>query len=170
MNLITDLINSPYMPVAFTFGALAMAVTALFIRLKASRRPITVKRIIIPPLGMTTGFGMFIVQETHIPILWGFIAFVCGWFLFSYPLIRTTKFESIGGEIYAERSRSFMLILVGLLAVRLLLHEVVYQYISVMQTGAVFFLLAYGMIIRWRLYMFKQYRSITGDISDRTMA
>ncbi|WP_232436776.1 CcdC family protein [Paenibacillus senegalimassiliensis] len=163
MNLITNLINSPYMPYAFTFGALAMAVTAMFIRLKASRRPITVKKIITPPLGMTTGFGMFIVPETHIPILWGLIAFVCGWFLFSYPLIRTTKFESINGEIYAERSRSFVLILIGLLIVRLLLHEVVYQYISVMQTGAVFFLLAYGMITRWRLFMFKQYRLITGD-------
>ncbi|MNP58943.1 hypothetical protein D3C76_1539030 [compost metagenome] len=110
---------------------------------------------------MTTGLMMFIVPETHIPILWGVIAFAFGWLLFSYPLIRTTKFEKIDGEIYAERSRSFILILIGLLVVRLLLHEAVEQYVSVMQTAALFFLLAYGMIIRWRLFMFKQYRAMT---------
>ncbi|GJM83816.1 cytochrome c biogenesis protein CcdC [Paenibacillus timonensis] len=155
------LMNPSYLQIAFTFGAMAMAVAVLFIRLKASRRPVTVKKIVIPPLGMTTGLMMFIVPETHIPILWGVIAFAFGWLLFSYPLIRTTKFEKIDGEIYAERSRSFILILIGLLVVRLLLHEAVEQYVSVMQTAALFFLLAYGMIIRWRLFMFKQYRAMT---------
>lgn len=157
------LMNPSYMQIVFTFGAMAMAVAVLFIRLKASRRPVSVKKIVIPPLGMTTGLIMFVVPETHIPILWGVIAFALGWLLFSYPLIRTTKFEQIDGEIYAERSRSFILILIGLLVVRLLLHEVVEQYVSVMQTGALFFLLAYGMIIRWRLFMFKQYRTMTED-------
>lgn len=155
------LMNPSYLQIAFTFGAMAMAVAVLFIRLKASRRPVTVKKIVIPPLGMTTGLMMFIVPETHIPVLWGVIAFAFGWLLFSYPLIRTTKFEKIDGEIYAERSRSFILILIGLLVVRLLLHEAVEQYVSVMQTAALFFLLAYGMIIRWRLFMFKQYRAMT---------
>ncbi|GIP49993.1 hypothetical protein D3C76_167220 [compost metagenome] len=158
------LMNPSYMQIFFTFGAMAMAVAVLFIRLKASRRPVTVKKIVIPPLGMTTGLIMFVVPETHIPFLWGVIAFAFGWLLFSYPLIRTTKFEKIDDEIYAERSRSFILILVGLLVVRLLLHEVVEQYVSVMQTGALFFLLAYGMIIRWRLFMFKQYRVMTENI------
>ncbi|WP_178019788.1 CcdC family protein [uncultured Paenibacillus sp.] len=157
------LMNPSYMQMAFTFGAMAMAVAVLFIRLKASRRPVTVKKIVIPPLGMTTGLMMFIVPETHIPILWGVVAFAFGWLLFSYPLIRTTKFEKIDGEIYAERSRSFILILIGLLVVRLLLHEAVEQYVSVMQTAALFFLLAYGMIIRWRLFMFKQYRAMTDN-------
>ncbi|MCK8487395.1 cytochrome c biogenesis protein CcdC [Paenibacillus sp. MBLB2552] len=157
------LMNPSYMQLVFTFGAMAMAVAVLFIRLKASRRPVSVKKIVIPPLGMTTGLIMFVVPETHIPILWGVIAFALGWLLFSYPLIRTTKFEQINSEIYAERSRSFILILIGLLVIRLLLHEVVEQYVSVMQTGALFFLLAYGMIIRWRLFMFKQYRAMTED-------
>ncbi|WP_068782884.1 CcdC family protein [Paenibacillus phocaensis] len=156
-----NLMNPSYLQIAFTFGAMAMAVAVLFIRLKASRKPVTVKKIVIPPLGMTTGFMMFIVPETHIPLLWGVIAFACGWLLFSYPLIRTTKFEKINGDIYAERSRSFILILIGLVVVRLLLHEAVEQFVSVMQTGALFFLLAYGMIIRWRLFMFKQYRAMT---------
>ncbi|WP_339301274.1 cytochrome c biogenesis protein CcdC [Paenibacillus sp. FSL K6-2441] len=161
-----NLMNPSYMQAAFTVGAMAMAVAVLFIRLKASRRPVTVKKIIIPPLGMATGLFMFVVPETHIPLLWGVIAFAFGWLLFSYPLIRTTKFENIGGEIYAERSRSFIFILIGLLVVRLLLHEAVEQYVSVMQTAALFFLLAYGMIIRWRLYMLKQYRAMTGNTAS----
>ncbi|MCM3701820.1 CcdC family protein [Paenibacillus macerans] len=154
-------INPSYLQIAFTFGALFMAVAVLFIRLKASRRPVTIQKIIIPPLGMTTGFMMFVVPETHIPVTWGIIAFALGWLLFSYPLIRTTKFEKVDGQVYAQRSRSFIFILIGLLAVRMLLHEAVEQYISVLQTGAVFFLLAYGMIIRWRLFMLKQYRAMT---------
>lgn len=115
---------------------------------------------------MTTGFMMFIVPETHIPVTWGIIAFALGWLLFSYPLIRTTKFEKVNGQVYAQRSRSFIFILIGLLAVRMLLHEAVEQYISVIQTGAVFFLLAYGMIVRWRLFMLKQYRAMTASLDN----
>ncbi|GIP58631.1 cytochrome c biogenesis protein CcdC [Paenibacillus sp. FSL W8-0186] len=153
-----------YMQVFVTVGAIVMAALALFIRLKASRRPVTVKKIIIPPLGMTTGFGMFIVPEFHIPILWGAVAFAVGWLFFSYPLNRSTQFELIDGEVYAKRTRGFAYILIGLLALRLVLHEVVEQYISVLQTGSVFFLLAYGMILRWRLFMLKEYRRITGQL------
>lgn len=43
-----NLMNPSYMQAAFTVGAMAMAVAVLFIRLKASRRPVTVKKIIIP--------------------------------------------------------------------------------------------------------------------------
>lgn len=152
-----------YMQVFVTVGAIVMAALALFIRLKASRRPVTVKKIIIPPLGMTTGFGMFIVPDFHIPVLWGATAFAVGWLFFSYPLNRSTQFELIDGEVYAKRTRGFAYILIGLLALRLVLHEVVEQYISVLQTGSVFFLLAYGMILRWRLFMLKEYRRITGQ-------
>ncbi|WP_055106700.1 CcdC family protein [Paenibacillus ihumii] len=159
-----NVIIPSYMQVFVTVGAIVMAVLALFIRLKASRRPVTIKKIIIPPLGMTTGFGMFIVPDMHIPVLWGVIAFAVGWLFFSYPLNRSTQFELIDGEVYAKRSRGFAYILIGLLALRLVLHEVVEQYISVLQTGSVFFLLAYGMILRWRLFMLKEYRRITGQL------
>jgi membrane protein CcdC involved in cytochrome C biogenesis len=32
---------------------------------------------------------------------------------------------------------------------------------TVEQTGALFFILAFGMILRWRMNMFFQYRSLT---------
>jgi len=157
-----NLLSPAYMHLVVTFGAVLMAVSVLIIRLKASRKPVTVKKIIIPPLGMTTGFAMFVVPEMRIPLSWAIIAFAVGWFVFSYPLNRTTRFEVIDGEVYAQRSPGFAYILIGLLVLRLALHEVVEQYISVLQTGSVFFILAYGMILRWRWFMLKKYREITG--------
>ncbi|MEF2966314.1 cytochrome c biogenesis protein CcdC [Paenibacillus sp. M1] len=155
-------INPLYIQIAVTGGAALIAGSMIFIRLRASRKPVTVKKIIIPPLGMTTGFAMFAAPEMRIPISWALIAFAVGWLLFSYPLIRTTHFEVTDGEVFAKRSPGFAYILIGLLILRLALHGVVEQYISVLQTGSVFFLLAYGMILRWRLFMLKEYRAITG--------
>ncbi|NMO96327.1 CcdC family protein [Paenibacillus lemnae] len=141
---------------------LVMALTAIFIRVKASHRPVTVRKIIIPPLGMTTGFLMFVVPEVRIPVLWGIISFLIGWFIFSYPLIRGTKFQLVDGQVFIQRSRGFVFILLGLLTVRLLLHGYIEQHISIPQTGALFFLLAYGMITHWRVSMYRQYVHITG--------
>ena len=103
---------------------------------------------------------MFVVPETHFPLWWALIAFLVGWFIFSYPLIRSTRFEKVNEEIFATRSRSFAFILLGLLAVRLILHEVIQQYVTIPQTGGLFFLLAFGMIVRWRVYMYKHYKEV----------
>lgn len=153
-------LSPAYLQIAATVGTLIMALLAIFIRWKASSRPVTVKKIIMPPVGMTTGFLMFVVPEVRIPWLWGIAAFAVGWLLFSYPLIRSTKFEVIEDQVFVQRSRSFIVVLLGLLAVRMLLHEFIEQYISVPQTGALFFLLAYGMILRWRLFMWKHYQTV----------
>ncbi|WP_106769113.1 CcdC family protein [Paenibacillus faecalis] len=154
-------LNSPIFKIVSTVGMLVMALAVIFIRMKTSHRPVTVKKIIIPPLGMTTGFIMFIEPQVHIPILWGVIAFLVGWFIFSYPLIRGTKFEKVNGQIFIQRSRSFIYILLGLLTVRLLLHGYIESYISIPQTASLFFLLAYGMITHWRFAMYRQYQQIT---------
>lgn len=153
-------ISPYYLQIGATVGMLVMALLAIFIRMKASHRPVTIRKIIIPPLGMSTGFFMFVVPETHVPLLWAFSALLVGWFIFSYPLIRSTRFERVGEEIFATRSRSFAFILLGLLAVRLVLHEVIQQYVSIPQTGGLFFLLAFGMIVRWRVYMYKHYKEV----------
>ncbi|MGM1046244.1 MAG: cytochrome c biogenesis protein CcdC [Bacillota bacterium] len=154
-------LNSPILKIGSTIGMLVMALAVIFIRMKASNRPVTIKKIIIPPLGMTTGFLMFVEQQVRIPILWGILAFLVGWFIFSYPLIRGTKFEKVDGQIFIQRSRSFVYILLGLLTVRLLLHGYIEEHISIPQTAALFFLLAYGMITHWRLSMYRQYHQIT---------
>ena len=161
-------ISPLYLQIGATVGMLVMALLAIFIRMKASHRPVTIRKILIPPLGMSTGFLMFVVPETHVPWLWALIALLVGWFIFSYPLIWSTKFERINGEIFATRSRSFVFILLGLLAVRLILHEVIQRYVTIPQTGGLFFLLAFGMIVRWRVYMYKHYQEvIASDAATR---
>lgn len=154
-------LNSPILQIGSTIGMLVMALAVIFIRMKASNRPVTIKKIVIPPLAMTTGFLMFVEPLARIPILWGLLSFLVGWFIFSYPLIRGTKFEKIEGQIFIQRSKGFVYILLGLLTVRLLLHSYIEEYISIPQTAALFFLLAYGMITHWRFSMYRQYKQIT---------
>nr|WP_229520935.1 cytochrome c biogenesis protein CcdC [Paenibacillus sp. GM2] len=158
-----DAISPFYMRIIATAVMILMAVSVIIVRLKASNRPVTIKKIIIPPLGMATGFAMFVEPQMRIPVLYGVIAFAAGWLLFSYPLIRTTHFEMKDGQVFAKRSSGFAFILIGLLVIRLALHEVIEQYVSILQTGSLFFILAFGMIVRWRLYMLKKYRAVTNQ-------
>jgi len=109
---------------------------------------------------MSTGFAMFVVPEVRFPLWWAAIAFLAGWFIFAYPLIRSTNFKRQKDEIYVERSKSFAFILLGLLIVRTLLHEFINSYVSVPQSGGLFFILAFGMILHWRFYMYKCYKSM----------
>lgn len=150
-------INPSLLHVGSTLGAVFMALMVIFIRLKASARPVTVRKIWIPPLGMSTGFAMFVVPEVRFPWWWAVLAFLVGWFIFAYPLMRSTRFEEREGQIYAQRSKSFAFILLGLLLIRTLLHEVINQYVSVPQSGGLFFILAFGMILHWRVFMYKHY-------------
>lgn len=150
-------INPSLLHIGSTLGAVFMALMVIVIRLKASSRPVTIRKIWIPPLGMSTGFAMFVVPEVRFPLWWAAIAFLTGWFIFAYPLMRSTIFEQRDGQIFAQRSKSFAFILLGLLLVRTLLHEFINQYVSVPQSGGLFFILAFGMIVHWRLFMYKRY-------------
>jgi membrane protein CcdC involved in cytochrome C biogenesis len=149
-----------------TVVTVLFALTVIFVRLKASSRPVTSKTIIIPPLGMATGALMFVYPPTHIPLLWGLIAFAVGWLIFAYPLIRTTKFEIRDTQVFVQRSAGFVVILLSLLVIRLTLHEFIQQYVTVPQTAGLFFLLAFGTITRWRMHMFKEYHIITAPKSE----
>lgn len=161
-------ISPLYLQIGTTLGTLILALMTIFIRLKASHRPVTIKKILIPPLGMSTGFLMFVVPAVRVPLLWALLAFLVGWFIFSYPLIRSTKFEVTGNQVFAQRSKSFIVILFVLLAVRMLLHQVIEKYVSLPQTGALFFLLAFGMIVRWRIFMLRQYRKCAPKTDTET--
>lgn len=153
-------INPSFLHIGSTVGALLMALMVIFIRLKASDRPVTIRKILIPPLGMSTGFFMFVVPEVRVSLWWALAAFLAGWFIFAYPLIKTTTFHEKEGLIYAQRSKSFILVLLGLLLVRTLLHEFIDRYISIPQSGGLFFILAFGMIVHWRVFMLRRYRSL----------
>jgi len=143
-----------------TLGTIIMALTFVVIRLRAAKKPTSAKKIILPPIAMSTGFLMFLYPPTRIPFSWGIIAFLAGAVFFSYPLIRTSQFHIIGDDIYLKRSKAFVFILLGLLLLRLGLHTYVEEHISIPQTGAVFFILAFGMILPWRVAMYLQYRRL----------
>lgn len=145
---------------AIVFSALA-GLSLIIVRIRAGKRPTTLKKIIIPPLGMATGFIMFAVPETHIPWLWGISAFGTGLLMFAFPLIVTTQMEKVESDIFVRRSKAFIVIMVVLFLLRLMLHRVAEQYMSIPQTGALFYLLAFGMIVPWRLAMVSDYFRLT---------
>ncbi len=60
-----------------------------------------------------------------------------------------------------QRSRAFLWILLGLFAVRLALRAYVERVVSPMQSGGLLFLLAFGMILRWRVGMLLEFRRLT---------
>lgn len=143
-----------------TIIAIVFALTVIFVRVKASNQPTNARKIIIPPLGMSTGFLMFVAPETHFPWLYALIALLCG-FILSYPLIVTSQmYRSENGHIYLKRSKSFIVILLVLLVIRVVLHSYVERYVSLVQTGAIFFVLAFGMLLPWRIGMYLRYRRL----------
>jgi membrane protein CcdC involved in cytochrome C biogenesis len=148
------------LPIASTVGMMIMACLIIFLRLRNTKKPVTVRKIIIPPLGMSSGFLMFLYAPMRFPVQWGFIDFFAGAIFFSIPLILTSKFEQIGNSIYLRRSKAFIVILLTILMVRLLLHGYVEQWVSILQTAAMFFVLAFGMLLPWRIAMYLQYSKL----------
>lgn len=129
-------------------------------RVRETTRPVTVKKIVIPPLGMSTGLFMFAYPPTRVPLSWALMAFVIGAAVLSYPLIKTSVLMRRGDTVFLQRSPAFLWILVGLVAVRLGARSYVEQHVDTLQTGSLFFLLAFGMIVRWRVGMFLEYRKL----------
>ncbi|MFC7440650.1 CcdC family protein [Laceyella putida] len=144
--------------------AFLMASTFFIMRLRASKKPTSAKKIIIPPLGMSTGFLMFLFPEFHIPAAWAILSFLVGALFFSLPLIKTSAFEIKEDQIYLKQSRAFLFILSGLFLVRLSLHNYIEHHISVFQTGSVFFILAFGMLLPWRIAMLMQYKKLEQEL------
>ncbi len=144
----------------FIFGSASVALMVILIRLRAAAKPVNVMKILMPTVGMSTGFGMFFAPFMRIPLTWALCAFAAGALFFSYPLIRTSRFQVEKGKVYLKRSKAFIWILLLLFAVRLVLHEYVESMISIYQTGSLFFLLAFGMLLPWRISMYVQYRKL----------
>ncbi len=150
-------------PILLVVGVtLAGAVAMLTWRAREARRVVTLRSILIPPLGMSTGFSMFAVPATRVPLAWAAGALALGAVVFAIPLIRTSRLVRQDEQILVQRSRAFVAILMGLVAVRFGLRTWIEQYVSPLQTGALFFLLAFGAIVRWRVAMLREFRRLTG--------
>ena len=136
------------------------ALVILAWRVRETQRPVSVKSIVIPPLGMSTGFFMFVNPNFRLPWLWAMGAFLVGALFLAYPLLRSSHLTREGERVMMQRSRAFLAIILGLAAIRIGLHEYLDELLPARQTGALFFVLAFGMISRWRAWMFLEYRKL----------
>jgi membrane protein CcdC involved in cytochrome C biogenesis len=157
----------PHLNVLSLISSIVGAIAVMFWRVQETRRPVSVKKIIIPPLGMATGFGMFLVPMFRVPWTWAGGAFLSGALLLAYPLLRTSRLIREGDAVMLQRSKAFLAIIVVLAAIRVAARGYFDTLMSVQQTAALFFILAFGMILRWRAQMLLDYRALAVEPAER---
>jgi len=147
--------------------AVAMALFVLFIRFKSSKKPATAKKIILPPLFMSTGALMFIHPFFRVTISEFFEALLIGMF-FSIFLIKTSNFEIRDNQIYLKRSKAFAFILIGLLIIRIIMKSFLSNTIDVGELSGMFWILAFGMIVPWRIAMYRSFLRVQKEHQMQT--
>ena len=130
-------------------------------RVREGRTAVTARKLLIPPFGMATGFCMFFVPAFRFPLSWAIGAFFVGAILLAWPLLLTSSLRREGDAIMMKRSGAFFAVVIVLAAVRYLARGYFDSILSLEQTGGLFFVLAFGMIVRWRLSLYKSYRALT---------
>jgi membrane protein CcdC involved in cytochrome C biogenesis len=145
--------------VVSSIGAVFMGIFALFVRMKAAKKPTNVKKIILPPVFMSSGAFMYVVPQFRLTGMEIIEVVILG-MLFSILLIKTSKFEIRENEIYLKRSKAFIYILVGLLIVRVALKSILSTSIDFGELSGMFFLLAFSMIVPWRVAMYLDYKKL----------
>ena len=140
--------------VAFLMGAIVIV-----IRMKAQKFPVNQKKIILPPIFMATGALMYIVPYFRLTGMEMLESLILG-VLFSTVLIWTSRFEVKGSEIFMRRSKAFPVILISLLIIRTVIKIFISSEINPGEIAGMFFLLAFCMIVPWRLAMLYKYLSL----------
>lgn len=154
-----DNIPSQYLIIGSTFIAIFMGLLVMFVRIKSQKKPVSAKKILIPPIAMSTGALMFIFEEFRISPLQIVEAAIVG-VIFSTVLIATSKFEVRGNDIYLKRSKAFFFILAGLLFVRVIGKLVLSNSFDVAELAGMFWTLAFAMLWPWRIAMFIRYKKM----------
>jgi len=150
----------PASSIFFSLAGLAVVTTW---RLSETRRAVSLKKIIIPPLGMATGFCMFFVPAFRIPWLWAAAAFLAGAIALAYPLLLTTRLVRQGSAVMMQRSNAFLAVILVLAAVRFFARGYLDTVLTAPKTAALFFVLAFGMILRWRTHMLLDFQKLTAE-------
>lgn len=150
-----------------TILALIIMVTLALFRVKSSQQPTSRKKIILPPLFMSTGALMFVFPYFQLSIIQAVKALMVG-IVFSLLLIYTSKFEIINNEIYLKPSKAFLFILFGLIIIRTIAKIFIGSKVTIGETGGIFFLLGFGMIFTWRIVMLIQYIRLENKIKGCT--
>ena len=152
-------------PIITAVASLAGLAGVLAWRVREGRSPVTLRKIVMPPLGMATGFCMFFYPPCRIPLEWGVAAFLIGAVVLAVPLLLTSDLHWQDGAIRMKRSNAFFAVIVVLALVRYLAHGYFDRFLTLEQTGALFYLLAFGMIVRWRAKLYFAYRTLTAGPS-----
>jgi len=139
--------------------SLAMVVIVNLVRVRNTKKPIrTGKHIMLPPMFMASGALMYLIPIFRPTLNEVWFAIIAG-MLCSILLIKTSNFELIDGEIYLQRSRLFLVVLIALVAARMigkiLIADVLH--VDAGQMSGMFFLLAFSMILPWRIGMLMKY-------------
>jgi membrane protein CcdC involved in cytochrome C biogenesis len=151
---------------ASIFVSLAGLLAVVAWRLREARTAVSLKKIVIPPLGMATGFCMFFVPAFRIPWAWACIAFLVGAVALAWPLLLTTRLIRQGDAVMMKRSSAFLAVIFVLAAIRFLARGYFNTFLTVQQTAALFFVLAFGMIVRWRAKLLVDFRKLTSDFPN----
>ena len=148
-------------PLSSILISLAGLVAVTVWRLRETRRAVSLRKIVLPPLGMATGFSMFLMPGFRIPWTWAASAFLIGALALAWPLLLTTRLERQGNTVMMKRSGAFLVVLLVLAAIRFLARGYFDSILSAKQTAGAFFILAFGMIVIWRAKMFFDFRRLT---------
>lgn len=106
---------------------------------------------------------MFFFEEFRVPWPQVIEAVFVG-MLFSIVLIKTTNFEEKNEKLYVKKSKAFLFILFGLLVVRFVAKLILSSSIDVGELGGMFWILAFGMIVPWRIGMLVKYHKLKSII------
>ncbi|MGD6965202.1 CcdC family protein [Rossellomorea vietnamensis] len=155
------------MTIASSIIAIGMGFFVIFIRMKAQKKPVTARKIILPPLFMSTGALMFLIPMFRVTLAEMVEALIVG-MIFSIFLVKTSRFEVRDNDIYLKRSKAFAFILIGLLLVRIAAKIVLSSSIDYGQLSGMFWILAFGMIVPWRVAMYMQYKKLLDDKDELT--
>ncbi|ULG70924.1 CcdC family protein [Macrococcus brunensis] len=144
--------------------AVCMGFIVIVVRMKAQNYPTNVKKIILPPFFMATGALMYIFPYFRLTPMEILEAVIVGMF-FSLFLIYTSNFEVKDKQIYMKRSKLFPVILITLLVIRSVMKYFLSSTIHPGELAGMFFLLAFSMIVPWRIAMYLKYRKIEQQIN-----
>jgi membrane protein CcdC involved in cytochrome C biogenesis len=145
--------------------SLAGLVAVTMWRLREAKTAVSLRKIVIPPMGMATGFSMFAVPAFRIPWAWAGLAFAIGAVALAWPMLLTTRLEKRGDTVMMKRSGAFLAVILVLAAIRFFARGYFDTILTGQQTAGVFFILAFGMIVCWRLKMLVDFRKLTADFA-----
>jgi len=150
-------------PIPSILASAAGLIAVTMWRLREARSAVSLKKILIPPLGMATGFSMFVVPAFRVPWAWAGLAFVIGAVALAWPLLLTTRLERQGEAIMMKRSSAFLVVILVLAVIRFAARGYFDTILTTQQTAGVFFILAFGMIVIWRGKMLMDFRRLKAD-------